>query len=94
MQPAGVGRGRVARIGDLDGDRQRLVGEPVFEREREGERDRSPGSRSLSRSASRTKSGSDALDHEGLEPGEAVQAERRSCRPPTRAPSRVQPTTG
>ena len=38
MQPAGVGRGHGAGIGDFDRDRERVGAQPVFDRERKGER--------------------------------------------------------
>ena len=37
MQPAGVGRGLAARIGDLERHAERVVRQAVFDREREGE---------------------------------------------------------
>ena len=61
-------------IGDLDGDRERVGGQPVFDRKREGERIDRAGARIVAeRKAREVRPG--AFDGEGLEPGEAVQAE-------------------
>ena len=61
-------------IGDLDGDRERVVGQPVFDRKREGEGIDGTRARIVAeRKAREVRPG--ALDGEGLEPGEAVQAE-------------------
>ena len=74
MQPAGVGRGLVARIGDLDHDLQRLVRQAVFERQREGEGiDRARRVAVVERHPDGVRAG--RLHAKGLEPREAVQAE-------------------
>ncbi len=74
MQPAGVRRALVARIGDLDRHPERIVAEAVFEREREGERIDGAGPLVVAkREPDEIRPG--GLDGEGLEPGEAVQAE-------------------
>ena len=92
MEAAGVRRGRVPGIGDLERDLERRAGEPIFDREFERER----VERARLRVVSQRQPGECAarrLDGEVLAGGEAVQPQR-ICRPPTRAPSRVQPTTG
>ena len=75
MEPAGVRGGLDAGIGDFDRHRERLGSEPVFDREREGER--------IDRARARIvdegqpgEVGCRGFDSEGLEAGEAVQPER------------------
>ena len=75
MQAAGVRRGFAAGIGDLERHAERGVGQAIFDGEREGER--IDGARALVVAQNQADEvGADALDREGLEPGEAVQAER------------------
>ena len=92
MEAAGV-RGRsVAGIGDFERDLQRRAGEAIFDREFERERVK----RARPRVVAKRQPGESAarrLDGEVLAGGETVQPQRIAA-PPTRAPSRVQPTTG
>ena len=75
MEPAGVRGGLRARIGDFDRNRERLGSEPVFDREREGERIDRARARIVAKGQP-GEVGRRGFDSEGLEPGEAVQRER------------------
>ena len=75
MQAAGVGRGFAARIGDLERHAERILRQPVFDGEREGEG--IDGARALVVAEDEPHEAMlRGLDREGLEPGETVQAER------------------
>ena len=75
MQAAGVGRGPAARIGDLERHVQRVLPKAVFDSERKSEG--VDGARALVVAEDEPyEVATSGLDREGLEPGEAMEAER------------------